>query len=669
MTDRASRVVKRLESEVTCPLCLDIFTEPKRLPCDHVYCRECLRGLALRSTSGSISCPECRTEIPVPNFDVAVFTTPHQVNRLIEMYNNLSLAEMATPQLATCGVHNSQPLALYCETCETLVCRDCVIITCAKKSHVYGFVDEMVEKYQTDLHRQMEPVKSLHQQMSTALDNIITADKELECKKEAKLRDIQSAFDALYEIIEQERIFLTESVKRFLQKQEDFNSTKRNEITAALEKLNDLIQCTDTYSMQESKSDFLKGIDSRKQSINTVHECSRSLTLHPATVPEVEVELLNPMDLKNLFGEKNYIYSTHIQTSLDLTDVKTLATSEILLNLRPHFVREKVLGKVNVASELHCCHCDSVQAVHVKKIADDNYSLSFSPKTRGHHELHIKCNDTHICGSPIPVYVTIHPDQIMAAGKPQVTALDNVAGIKCHGQHLLLSQLHRGILILDSATKSVIRTIPVPGVCEVVFDDTHIYATDMEQHRLIKMDMNGTIIKTTGGKGSCPGEFDYPNGIQQNRDNDEIFVCDSSNHRIQVFDKDLNLIRMIGGRGTGNGCFDGPDDLAFDGIGNLYVADQYNHRIQVLTPQGEHIRNIGQPGNKLGKLNHPGSVAIHMGMLYIADFSNKRISVFKASGEFVTAFGKKILTKPECIAIDRDGFVHVTDDRSRLLTF
>ena len=36
--------VKDLQSEVTCPLCLDIFADPKRLPCDHVYCRGCLHG-------------------------------------------------------------------------------------------------------------------------------------------------------------------------------------------------------------------------------------------------------------------------------------------------------------------------------------------------------------------------------------------------------------------------------------------------------------------------------------------------------------------------------------------------------------------------------------------------------------------------------------------------
>lgn len=76
-------MAKGLLSEVTCPLCLDIFIDPKRLPCEHVYCRECLRGLTLRSFTGRISCPECRRDIPIPRNDVTNFSTPHQVNRLI----------------------------------------------------------------------------------------------------------------------------------------------------------------------------------------------------------------------------------------------------------------------------------------------------------------------------------------------------------------------------------------------------------------------------------------------------------------------------------------------------------------------------------------------------------------------------------------------------------
>ena len=180
--------------------------------------------------------------------------------------------------------------------------------------------------------------------------------------------------------------------------------------------------------------------------------------------------------------------------------------------------------------------------------------------------------------------------------------------------------------------------------------------------------MNGTLIKTAGRKGNYPGEFDYPNGIRLSKDN-EIFVCDTRNHRIQVFDKDLNLIRVIGRRGSGNGCFESPDDLTFDERGNLYVADQKNHRIQVLTPQSEHICNIGKYGKMLGEIKRPISVAIHRNLVYITDCHNKRISVFKTTGEFVATFGETLLTCPECIAIDENGYIHVTDGRSRLITF
>ena len=55
------QVKQILEKEVTCPLCLDLFKDPKKLPCDHVYCKGCLRSLALHSLNASISYPECRT--------------------------------------------------------------------------------------------------------------------------------------------------------------------------------------------------------------------------------------------------------------------------------------------------------------------------------------------------------------------------------------------------------------------------------------------------------------------------------------------------------------------------------------------------------------------------------------------------------------------------------
>jgi tripartite motif-containing protein 2/3/tripartite motif-containing protein 71 len=297
------------------------------------------------------------------------------------------------------------------------------------------------------------------------------------------------------------------------------------------------------------------------------------------------------------------------------------------------------------------------------QISAKRCSLSFSPQTRGEHELHIKHNGMHICGSPIPVYVTIHPDKITAISKPQVTTLKDAAGIKIYGNKLLVTEIEKAFIVMDSSTKTIEKTLSVPGACEVLVDDPHIYATDTSEHKLIKMDMNGTILKSTGRKGVNPGEFDFPNGIRLSKEG-EIYVCDTRNHRIQVFDKDLNLVRVIGRLGVGKGYFSCPGDLDFDENGNIYVADQNNYRIQVLTQQGEHICNM------YGLvLNNPVSVAIHKNMVYVTDSHNSQILVFKTTGEFVTVFGADILRGPECIAIDGNGYIHVTDSRSRIVTF
>jgi hypothetical protein len=400
----------------------------------------------------------------------------------------------------------------------------------------------------------------------------------------------------------------------------------------------------ETAFQGESDLEFVKGISKRRKSIEDYQECASKVTLHPATASsDVEVKLLDSTELKTFIQEKCFVHQKgdvlngHLQRSLelDLTDVPISETCEIPLHLDVRNAKKSFLDKLpTIEAELRCCHWESIETAHVQ-ISTKRCSLSFSPQTRGEHELHIKHNGMHICGSPIPVYVTIHPDKITAISKPQVTPLRNAAGIKTYGNKLLVTEDARGIIVMDSSTKCIEKTLSVPGACEALIDGPHIYATDEYEHKLIKMDMNGTILKSTGRKGSNPGEFGSPNGIRLSREG-EIYVCDTGNHRIQIFDKDLNLVRVIGRQGEEKGCFSYPDDLDFDEDGNIYVTDYDNHRIQVLTQQGGHIRNIGCPGTGFGELNHPVSVAINKNMVYVADVHNIRISVFTTTGEFVS---------------------------------
>ncbi|XP_074531304.1 zinc-binding protein A33 [Halichoeres trimaculatus] len=49
-----------LAQELTCPICLELFTDPVSLPCGHIYCLACLQTMG--DGLDQHSCPECQAE-------------------------------------------------------------------------------------------------------------------------------------------------------------------------------------------------------------------------------------------------------------------------------------------------------------------------------------------------------------------------------------------------------------------------------------------------------------------------------------------------------------------------------------------------------------------------------------------------------------------------------
>ena len=69
-----------VDLDLTCSLCLDVFRDPRLLPCRHAFCQHCLHGLlshsatpATTSPSPSFACPQCRHVVHVPAGGVTHF--------------------------------------------------------------------------------------------------------------------------------------------------------------------------------------------------------------------------------------------------------------------------------------------------------------------------------------------------------------------------------------------------------------------------------------------------------------------------------------------------------------------------------------------------------------------------------------------------------------------
>ena len=51
----------------TCPICLELFDNPKSLPCLHAFCLKCLQDCFKdQSSGGKVECPVCRKEFQIP---------------------------------------------------------------------------------------------------------------------------------------------------------------------------------------------------------------------------------------------------------------------------------------------------------------------------------------------------------------------------------------------------------------------------------------------------------------------------------------------------------------------------------------------------------------------------------------------------------------------------
>ena len=287
-------------------------------------------------------------------------------------------------------------------------------------------------------------------------------------------------------------------------------------------------------------------------------------------------------------------------------------------------------------------------------------------------------NDESVQGSPFLVYVRQAPHLL---GRPVrvIKELNNPRMVATTSSGDLVVSEHCKISIFSRDGKRI-RSIDTTSVSSgirryklnpngiAVDEDSNIYVSDTESHRLPKFNSDGKLVKSVGGAGDKTGQFNIPRGIAFSKDN-KLFICDNLNHRIQVFDTNLKLIFGFGKQGSGEDEMKFPRDLAFNCTGNLYVADSINDHVQVFSQNGTYLRAFGMRGSGPGELSAPMGVHVDHDYAYVAEWGNHRVSVFQTSGAFITSFGKGgsgegEMVDPAGITTVQDGFLYVCDSNN-----
>ncbi|XP_065600971.1 E3 ubiquitin-protein ligase TRIM7-like [Cyrtonyx montezumae] len=109
---------EQLQAEATCPLCLELFSQPVLTACGHSLCSSCAREL-LGTPPRPTACPQCRAAVEPgslrPNFTLGA------VAELAAALEKIAADEAKRPR---CPEHG-EPLGSFCHSCFQVLCPRC----------------------------------------------------------------------------------------------------------------------------------------------------------------------------------------------------------------------------------------------------------------------------------------------------------------------------------------------------------------------------------------------------------------------------------------------------------------------------------------------------------------------------------------------------------------
>ena len=696
-TKSSSEGLKKLEEQLTCPICLEQFTNPKILLCFHSFCLHCLESVAPELVEGNLClpCPTCRSPCPNPDKGLTSLPPSFVINNLSEVYDlmkkvsgdqqascdncdktnancyckqcgkffcsrcldlhdqwkphtghrTLSLEEVAntayqlphTKPEATdnCTDHN-KPLEIFCETCEELICDDCTVKK--HQDHDYDVVIDTYKKHRGILEKSsLQPLNQQYDRLAQDKMSLINRKKEITQQGEMTKENIHHTIDQLKRVLDETERNVTGEIYVAVQHKVNVLEHQMKKVEAALVQVR---ECRDHVEQSLKVGTPQQILSTKSQIMSRTESIIRNVkdkTFQPLEQADVELVKSNRINeiCKNVVKVK---YS-----SLASSKVSASFRPLPLTGLKSTITISFDVSPVSVPSSLISCSLtlpDNSKPIHCsvrESRQSGQYNVVFTPITRGLHQLHVRVYDTEFSGSPLSIPVSVPPEK-------RGTSLKTISGLRGPS-----------------------------GV--TVTDDGLVIVSERGTNCITILDKEGKTIRSFGFEGTERGQLKNPEGVAISSKG-TILVADSENHRIQEFTMDGKCKYPVGTRGNGPLHFESPKGIAVNRTtGQVVVADYNNHRVQVLNSNLTFSLMFGSYGAGQGQFKYPTDVAVdNEGFVYVADSYNHRIQKFTIEGQFVWSFDTKgsqpgQLFCPSGVTVDDNDLVYVSDQNDYISVY
>ena len=700
----STSALKKLEEQLTCSICLNLYTNPKILPCLHSFCQKCLEGLPQDPQGDNyfISCPTCRHHSQLPQQTGAADF--QAVNNLKDIYNQITcdicttinatgyckectkflcekcidihekvlintnhmiiiIDEVATSfskllhvkQEKNCPDHN-KPLEIFCEPCEDFICQLCSVGI--HRDHDYDVISECYHKHFRKLKTNLKPVRDSTIVAINALITLTDREDEIRDQGDAIKQEIHVMAKELVDIIHQTERQLTKDVDMITECKLQVLSEQKELVEMKLSQLKDCLKFVEQNLEIGSPQQVLLYTKKMMERINHVIRDINIEEWNPREKADVHFKSdNNTVDTLARIGDIVFFSSSMLQQckvkKIDHRDIK-ITEKGVSFPLSIRFSDSSLLSVP--LSSLSC----NIVPVNVGEMKEEDERKEEEEKEEEKEKDRAISIVSTITTTNHPGVYTIHCN---ACGRYQVNIQVNDVEVDSTSLVIPFNPY------LDSiAPLRTITGVKNPwGVA--VTDDGCIIVSEISHNRVTVLDRDGRKVKSFGhqevGK-SQKLKFSHPRGIAITSDN---FIIVADDHKIQKISMDGECIKSYSKRGNGPLELNEPTGIAISfTTGCIYIADFNNNRIQVLNSDLTFSHTFVIKELYIGQFNHPRNIAIdRQGVLYVADTYNNCIKMFTPDGQLYSLFGTKgsgrgQLNLPSGIVFDDDkNLVYVTN--------
>ncbi|KAG7488445.1 hypothetical protein MATL_G00032920 [Megalops atlanticus] len=242
------------EEDLTCPVCLDIFTEPVLLKCSHSFCEACLQRHWAQAVSRE--CPVCRrkSSMELPPRNLAL-------KNLCEAFSKQRIQRAAAGSEALCTLHGKK-LRLFCLEDEEPICLVCQ--TSEKhENHKLRPVQEAALKYKEELQIVLRPLQKKLQVLNEEKMQRDQAAVLIKSQAQETERQIKSEFEKFHHFLQQKEAAMMTALKEEEQQKSRAMKEEIEKITKDISCLTHTIRAIE-HEMKADDISFLQSCRATK---------------------------------------------------------------------------------------------------------------------------------------------------------------------------------------------------------------------------------------------------------------------------------------------------------------------------------------------------------------------------------------------------------------------